>query len=138
MAPQMDSQEQRPNPAAYQGYEGTATAGRDVPPYEREQAAYGQPVGTNKFEDDNFVEAVAQRLGQRLTQNQDFSGKLHQPRSSRPRASAGQRLALAIVSLGVLIPISSDLMQNVGSAIGFGMFFAACGAIVLINLIFNL
>lgn len=138
MAPQMDSQEQRPNPSAYQGYEGAATYRRDVPPYEREQATYGQPAGENKFADDNFIEAVAQRLGQRLTQNQNFGGKIHQPGNTRSRASSGQRLALAIVSIGILVPLAGILLSGLGGAIGFASFIVAGGIIALVNLIFNL
>ncbi|GHO88931.1 hypothetical protein [Dictyobacter formicarum] len=134
----MDSQEQRPNPSTYQGYEGTAAYRQNIPPYEREQAAYGQPAGENKFADDNFVEAVAQRLGQRLTQNQNFGGKIHQPGSTRSKASSGQRLALAIVSIGVLVPLSGILLSGVGGAIGFASLIVAGGIIALVNLIFNL
>ncbi|GCE04101.1 hypothetical protein KDAU_14300 [Dictyobacter aurantiacus] len=134
----MDSQEQRPNPSSYQGYEGASTYRHDVPPYEREQATYGQPSGSNQFADDNFVEAVAQRLGQRLNQNQNFGGKIHQPGSTRSKASSGQRLALAIVSIGVLVPLSGILLSGLGGAIGFASFIVAGGIIALVNLIFNL
>ncbi|GLV57391.1 hypothetical protein KDH_42270 [Dictyobacter sp. S3.2.2.5] len=138
MAPQMDSQEQRPNPSAYQGYEGTSTYRHDGPPYEHEQATYGQPSGTNQFADDNFVEAVAQRLGQRLNQNQNFGGKIYQPGSTRSKASSGQRLALAIVSVSVLVPLAAILLAGVGGPIGFASFIVAGGIIALVNVIFNL
>jgi hypothetical protein len=84
--------------------------------------------------DDNFVEAVAQRVVQRMPVG--VQGKLTQA-SNRP--SAAQRLALAIVSLSLLVPlggITLGILQGslFLAAVVFGI---ACAAIVLVNGIFN-
>src|SRR6516225_4845291 len=81
---QMHSDEQR----NYQGYEGNQA-------YERQQT--GEGYGPGAMYDDEFMDSFAQRLSQRMTQGP--AGKL---RPASRGASAGQRLALAIVSVSIL------------------------------------
>jgi hypothetical protein len=105
----MDPQES----AGYGHYEGTP------PPYT------SQPGQTY---DDNFVEAVAQRFSQRISQSSGFRS------SSRPDARL--RLSLAIVSICMLVPLAGIFMGVLGTLglIGFGV---ACVAIAIINVVFN-
>lgn len=114
MMPQMHSDEQ----ANYGHYEGNT--------------AYEQPQQASPY-DDNQVEAIAQRLSQHMTQ-QGPQGKLHaQPPTSM---SAGQRLALAIVSVVMLVPLGGIFMgavKGIEGLIGFGI---ACLAVFLINSVF--
>ncbi|GCE25729.1 hypothetical protein KDA_12130 [Dictyobacter alpinus] len=139
MTPQMSSEEQRPHSNTYQGYEGQSEIRQNPPPYEQTRPPYAQAPGANNFVDDNFVEAVSQRIAQRLTQSDQFNGKLRQASGSqRSRASSGQRLALGIVSLGVLIPLVSVIFSNgLSSGIALIAMGMICGCICLINVIFN-
>lgn len=123
MMPQMESNEA--GQGQPQGYEGYAPL---PPSYEMPQAAPRQPFGAGKYQDDNYVEAVAQRLAQRLVQD----GKLRQS-SGHGKASAGQRLALAIVSVVMLVALSSTLLQAVGGFIGLVAFMFVSVIILLIN-----
>lgn len=109
MMPQMDPRES----AGYGGYEG-------------QQQTYSTQTG--QAYDDNFVEAVAQRFSQRISQNSGFRS------SSRPDARL--RLSLAIVSVVMLVPLAGIFMGTLG-ALGLVGFGAACAAIVLINVVFN-
>ena len=116
------SQMQQNEEYGYGRYEG-ARQYDDHPP----QQQYGGTV------DDNFVEAVAQRIVQRMPVG--AQGKLV---GSSNRLASGQRLALAIVSLGILIPLAGIIFGSMQSgflaAVVFGI---ACAAIVLVNGIFN-
>src|SRR5579883_3075854 len=82
----------------------------------REQAQYGKYEGSQQQEsplDDNLVEAIAQRVSQIMGQRP--GGKVY-GRSQTP-APIGMRLALAIVSLCLLIPLAAILISGVG---GYG------------------
>jgi len=64
------------------------------------------------------------------------------PRS--PIASAGQRLALAIVSIAIMIPIISILLGDNSSSIDYALLIVrlvglgiVCLAIAIINVVFN-
>ena len=84
--------------------------------------------------DDEYVDSLAQRILQRMAQGPQ--GKIR-PTGTRDRVSAGMRLALAIVSIVMLIPLSAILMAGVGGIAGLISFGAACVAIFLINAVFN-
>ena len=119
------SQMQQNEEYGYGRYEG-ARQYDDHPP----QQQYGGTV------DDNFVEAVAQRIVQRMPVG--IQGKLATSSNSRP--STGQRLALAIVSLSLLVPIGAIVLSIMSSNSGFlsaVIFGVTCAAIVLVNGIFN-
>ncbi|MBE3559621.1 MAG: hypothetical protein IMW89_10395 [Ktedonobacteraceae bacterium] len=108
--------------ASYGRYEGNQSYAQ--PQYE--EPRQGVPV------DDNLVEAIAQRVVQRI--GQAPQGKLQAPQHQRP--NAGQRLALAIVSLGVLIPLTA-ITLGIGGFTGFFGFGAVSVVILLINIVFN-
>lgn len=135
----MSSEEQRPHADPYQGYEGNSEVRQQPPAYEHTRPPYTQAPGANNFIDDNFIEAISQRIAQRLPQSDQFNGKLRQASSQRAKASPGQRLALAIVSLGILVPLTPVIFTNgLSSAISILALGMICGAICLINLIFSL
>lgn len=129
MMPQMESSEpiRERESSTYGRYEGDQGYTQQRPPY-------GSPDG---LYDEDFVDSLAQRLSQRMVQGP--AGKL-QP-GARQRVSPGQRLALAIVSVVMLVPLAATLVvagQSVGAGIG-GLFAfgGACLAIFLINAVFN-
>jgi hypothetical protein len=106
-----------------------------------EQYSYGQYEGEPSYTqrpdntyDDNFVEALAQRIVQRLPQASQ--GKI--TASSKNKVHPGLRLALAIVSVVMLVPLAAILMTSgVGGFLGLISFGIACAAIFLINSVFN-
>lgn len=116
------SQMQQNEEYGYGRYEG-ARQYDDHPP----QQQYGRAV------DDNFVEAVAQRIVQRMPIG--AQGKLV---TSSNKPGAGQRLALAIVSLALLVPIGAIIFGSMrGDFLAAVVFGVACAAVVLVNGIFN-
>jgi hypothetical protein len=105
-----------------------------------EQYSYGQYEGSpsytqrpNDTYDDNFVEALAQRIAQRVPQGSQ--GKI--VGGSRNSVSPGQRLALAIVSVVMLVPLAGALIAGAGGFLGLVAFGIACATIFLVNAIFN-
>lgn len=95
------------NRPMYGAYEGQPhSSAQPVPPYE---TSY-QPPSPGGAIDDNFVEAVSQRIAQQMVQqSQRSSGKVYgQKRSSE--LPVGLRGAIAIVSVVVLIPIAIPLV----------------------------
>ncbi len=122
MTPQMESGQPMREDPGYGRYEGNQTY---APPPQ-----YGQ----GQQYDDEYVDVLAQRLSQRMAQGP--KGKI-QPTPSGDRVSAGQRLALAIVSISLLVPLAAILMSGVGGIAGLISFGAACFAIFLINAVFN-
>jgi hypothetical protein len=129
MMPQMESGEPMERPgSAYRGYEGQP--GASQPPH---GTSYQVPPASKTY-DDNFTEAVAQRIVQIL--NQKSGEKIYTQSSAGSKPSAGQRLALAIVSIVALVPLAAILFSILGP-IGIIAFAIACGAIVLVNVVFN-
>lgn len=128
MMPQMEADgPKREQPGvAYRGYDGNQgyAQPQQETPYSPPQAA---PY------DDNFVEAVAQRILQRTGQGQ--SGKIYAP--ERNKETMGLRLGLAIVSVVMLIPLAGILVGAVGGLGGMVAFGVACFAILAINAVFN-
>lgn len=131
--PQGSSSEQPST--AYRGYEGNQ--GREdyaqhpygPPPY----SAPGSAPGAGY--DDDYVESLAQRLSQRMAQGPQ--GKIYSGPPASQRVSPGQRLALAIVSIAVLVPLAAILVAGVQGIIGLIAFVAASLAIFLINAVFS-
>lgn len=89
---------------------------------------------------EQFVEALAQRLMPRI-----MPEILHQVRSVAPATqrsrSMGMSLALAIVSLALLIPLIAIALTELGALGGLGAALIGVGivclAVVLINVAFN-
>jgi hypothetical protein len=130
MMPQMDAGDPREQPgSSYGRYEGSQS-------YAQQQQSYDTPYSPPQASayDDDFVDGLAQRLSQRM--GQIPQGKVFPGAGKQNKADAGQRLGLAIVSVGALIPISIVLLQSAGF---FGLIglVIACVAIILINAIFN-
>lgn len=121
MMPQMESNQPS---AAYGAYEGT-------------RESYHQPYETQNQQptlDDNFVEAVAQRIAQRM--HQDTAGKV---REKGDRLSPEQRTAIAIVSIISsilpLIPLGIVLgHRGLGGLIALGI---VCLTIFLVNAVIH-
>jgi hypothetical protein len=127
MMPQMDSgQPIREVPGTGYGAYG-GNPGYAPPPQ------YG-PGPQGSAYDDEFVDSLAQRLSQRMAQGPQ--GKI-QPGVRGDHVSAGMRLALAIVSIVVLIPLAAILMGAVSGITGLISFGAVCMAIFLINAVFS-
>ena len=129
--PQMESGDPiREQPgSAYRGYEGQQSSSE--PPY---GTSYQPPLSSSTL-DDNLVEAVAQRIV-RILNNQNSNEKIFTQSSRRDRPSSGQRLALAIVSLALLVPIGGVAFGTLG-AVGVPAFVAACFVVLLVNVVFN-
>jgi hypothetical protein len=119
---QMESGQPMREDPGYGRYEGNQTY---APP---PQYSSGQQY------DDEFVDGLAQRLSQRMAQGP--RGKI-QPGPSTDRVSAGMRLALAIVSITMLVPLAAILLAGVGGITGLISFGAACFVIFCINVVFN-
>ncbi|GHO92256.1 hypothetical protein KSF_023040 [Reticulibacter mediterranei] len=119
---QMHPEEQR----HYQGYEGNQS-------YEQPHA--GEPYGPSAMYDDEFMDAFAQRLSQRMAQGP--AGKIQPP--NRHGASSGQRLALAIVSISLLAFITLILFTNssISSLVALAVLGGMTVAFIIINGIFN-
>ena len=126
MMPQMDAgQPLHEVPGAgYGAYEGNQSY---APPPQ-----YSQGPQSSAY-DDEYVDSLAQRLSQRMAQGPQ--GKIRPGRGDK--ISAGMRLALAIVSIAVLVPLAAILMGGVGGSAGLIAFGAACIAIFLINAVFS-
>lgn len=118
---QMHPDEQR----HYQGYEGSQ-------PHEHQPT--NESYGPGAMYDDEFMDTFAQRISQRMTQGP--AGKI---RPMHRGASAGQRLALAIVSVSVLGFLGLILFTTsaVGSLVGLFVLGMLTVAIILINIVFN-
>ncbi len=118
---QMHSDEQR----HYQGYEGNLA---------NERQPANESYGPGAMYDDEFMDTFAQRLSQRMTQGP--AGKI---RPTHRGASAGQRLALAIVSVSVLgfLGLIILTVSTSQSLIGLLVSGLLTLAIILINIVFN-
>ncbi len=132
MMSEMDAnQSMQGRPSSSSGYEGQPRVSpQPVPPYEM---GY-QPPSPGGAIDDNFVEAVSQRIAQRVAQqSRQSSGKVYGQNHSPSLLPAGLRGAIAIVSVVALIPL--------GLVLGlYGQFLAlglVCAVILLVNAIVN-
>lgn len=111
---------------SYQGYEGSRAD-------ERQHSGTG--YGPDALYDDEFMDAFAQRLSQRMAQGP--AGKIQPPKGHG--ASAGQRLALAIVSVSLLafvmiILLTSSAVSSIVALLALGVLTVA---FTIINAVFN-
>jgi hypothetical protein len=130
MMPQMEANQpihQQPS-TAYGAYEGNSTSSQ-----QQYEAPYQQPPQGGTL-DDNFVEAVAQRITQRMSQS--MTGKV---RAKGDRLSPDQRTGIAIVSIvfSMLALIALGIVlgqQGFAGLIALGM---VCLTIFLVNAIIH-
>ncbi|GCE11349.1 hypothetical protein [Tengunoibacter tsumagoiensis] len=119
-----------PSQVHYSGYTGAPEYAQPYqdPTYGRQKAGY----------DDAFMDDLAARIAQRTSQSS--GGKIFAEPRRKSSPEPGQRLALGIVSVVMLVPLSAIILAGfheaggIGSLIAFGM---ACLAIFLINGVFN-
>ena len=112
----------------------------DGPPQQQPYSTppQGQSVPPPMY-DDAFMDDFAQRLSQRMAQGSQ--GKIYPRTKKKDQASAGQRLALAIVSLSLLVPILGVITGLVGAAgwfVGMAVFGVAALVILIVNIVFNM
>jgi len=134
MMPQMepgDAQEQvQPTYGRYEG----AQQKKDYAQQQYEAPFYrGGQSQQGGLYDEEFIEMLAQRIAQRIVQGP--GGKI-QPTQPRDRASAGQKLALAVVSLVLLVPLAGILVAGVGGVGGLIAFGGACVTMFLVNAVY--
>ena len=126
-------QEQQP----YGSYTGSPQYDGPPQPQQYSIPPQGQSMPPPLY-DDAFMDSFAQRLSQRMAQGPQ--GKLLP--QSKVRISAGQRLALAIVSVVMIIAllsVSTGVVSTSGSGfVGLAAFGAGAVVILLINVVFNL
>ena len=132
MTPQMDPGEtiRERHDAGYGRYEGNQGYRQE---YDGGLGANPSPQGN--IYDEDFMDSFAQRLWQRMAQG--MGGKVQpQPRS---KASPGQRLALAIVSVimlvgmaGIALGVAHDFL-----AVGLIALGMLCFTVIVINIVFN-
>jgi len=127
----------------YGGYTGNPQY--DGPPLQQQQQ-YGTPPQQGQsvpppvgnMYDDDFVDAFAQRLSQRMAQGP--RGKLHPQGMSRDKASPAQKLSLAIASVVMLVPLSGICIGLIGVShlwfVGLAALGIICLTIFLINAVF--
>ena len=112
----------------------------DGPPQQQSYSTPPQGQGTPlPIYDDAFMDAFAQRLSQRMAQ--EPQGKIYPRMKKKDRASAGQRLALAIVSLSLLVPILgviTGLTSDTSWFVGMAAFGVAALVILIVNIVFNM
>ena len=111
----------------------------DGPPQQQHYDVPPQGQSVPPMYDDAFMDSFAQRFSQHIAQGPQ--GKIYPRMKKRDRASAGQRLALAIVSLSLLVPIGgivTGLSDSAGWFVGMAVFGVAAVTILLVNIVFNL
>jgi hypothetical protein len=119
------------NQSVHRGYEGQQrSSAQSVPPYE---TGYQQPSAGGVI-DDNFVEAVSQRIVQQMAQQS--GGKVYGQKRSPSELPVGLRGAIAIVSVAVLVPITIPL-GLVGGFFGLVALGLAVAVILGVNAIAN-
>src|SRR5437763_8292436 len=95
------------------------------------------PPPQGNMYDDDFMDSFAQRLSQRMAPG--IAGKVQY--QGRSKASPGQRLALAIVSVVMLVGMAA-IALGVGGAynlLGVGLIALGmlCLTVIIINVVFN-
>lgn len=133
MMSHMDGPQQEAQGNTYRGYEG-------APNYQQPggQEPSSQPPPYQDMYDDTFIDAFAQRFAQRMYQGPQ--GKLQMPMPWGKRLSPGQRLALAIVSVAMLVPLAGISLGTMAYTGFWGLVaLFICGMVILfVNVIFNL
>ena len=127
---------QDPRESGYGGYQGNA--GYQQQQYSTPPQGQGVPPAGNMY-DDAFIDAFSQRVAQRMSQGSQ--GKLHFPTMKGNRATAGQKLALAIVSIALLVPFSGIMIGLVAVShfwwVGLAGLGIICFTLFLINAVFD-
>jgi hypothetical protein len=128
---QMDSGETtHKQHGSYEGYRGNQSYAQS--PYSNIEQETAAPQGS--MYDDEFIDSLAQRLSQRMAQGP--AGKLQIP--GKGKATAQQRMALAIVSVIMVAVFSVAILTSTSaSLISLGAVFIMSLAIFLINAVFN-
>lgn len=108
--------------------------------YDGPQQAQVTPTPSqNDMYDDAFIDSLSLRLSQRMAQGPQ--GKLHFPSGSGSKATAGQKLALAIVSIVMLVPLSGIMVGLVAAShfwwVGLAGLGIICLTLFLINAVFD-
>lgn len=127
MMPQMnpsDARQEQQNPD-YGKYEGASSYGQ-----QQYRPSYETPPAQGSPYDDHYSDP----LGTHMHAGQGPMGKIY-TRSQTP-PPVGMRLALAIVSLCLLIPLAA-IIFGILHASGIAPFIAVCIAFVIINGVFN-
>jgi hypothetical protein len=116
--------------SGYGNYEGQPRgSAQSIPPYE---TTYQQPSPAGTI-DDNFVEAVSQRIAQQI--GQQSAGKVYGQKHTSSGIPAGLRGAIAIVSVSALIPLGIVLgQQGFGGLLALGIVGIA---IIVVNAFAN-
>lgn len=118
----------------YGRYEGDPRSPQE---YERAQVQMPMPPQQAHYQqqtyDDNFIEALTQRIVQRMGPAQSYSGGKIRGVSSE--SIMKQRLALAIVSVSLLVPLSAVTFATLGLW-GLFPFAAICIVLIVINSVF--
>jgi len=131
MMPQMEANqpiyEQPSN--AYGAYAGNRESNQ-----QQYEAPYQQPPPQAGTLDNNFVEAVSQRIAQLMSQQS--TSKVYIPRS-QDKPPHGMQLALGIVSVFIVLPLAGICLTGMGGIGGLIGFLIGCSAIICINLAFN-
>ncbi|HCI79458.1 MAG TPA: hypothetical protein DHW02_07195 [Ktedonobacter sp.] len=122
----------------YGAYSGSQSNQSYQPPYyDGPQQGQGIPSSPqNDMYDDAFIDSLSLRLSQRMAQGS--IGKVNVGTQKPARATAGQRLALAIVSLGIFFVVTVSLVQSVSAIlalIAIGLTALVC---IAVNIIFNI
>ena len=112
---------QQPMPRDEREWQGSSY----VPPGTNPE--YNQGYRGDPQDKDQLAEAIAQRL----------RAEFHLGLQPSTHPSAGQRLALAIVSLVLLVPLVSIIFAAAGAFGGLIGLGVICLAVVLVNLVFN-
>lgn len=128
MMPQMNpsdarQEQQSPDYGKYEGSSSYSQQQQYRPPYET-PPAQGSPY------DDHYADPLAPHLNTA----QGPMGKVYT--RSQPAPSAAMRMALAIVSLCLLIPLAGIMFGILGGG-GVVPFIVACVACIMINALFN-
>jgi hypothetical protein len=119
------------NQSVHRAYEGQQLgSAQSIPPYE---TGYQQPSAAGVI-DDNFVEAVSQRIAQQMAQQ--AGGKVYGQKRSPSELPVGLRGAIAIVSVAVLVPIAIPLGLT-GGFFGLVALGLAAAVILGVNAIAN-
>ena len=128
---------QDPREQQYGGYSGNSG-------YQQQQQYGTSPQGpavppAGGMYDDAFIDAFSQRVSQRMAQGPQ--GKLSFSSQGSTRATAGQKLALAIVSIAMLLPLSGAMIGLVAVSglwiVGLIGLAILCATLFLINLAFD-
>jgi hypothetical protein len=115
--------QQNPEYGKYEGAPGYS-------PQQQYRTPYETPPTQGAPYDDQFSDPMSQRM----SSGPGSMGKVYT--KSQPAPSAGMRLALAIVSLAILVPLAGIIFGILHES-GIFAFGIACIAIVLVNAIFN-